>query len=86
MDLGAASDGLLATVAGGGFALLFRWLDRRHAPRRRDVWQSQAEELRDELRRQHEESTAYLRQQLADAQRENVRLNRLLNRKRSGHD
>lgn len=82
-----AVSGLYAAIVAGGFGLLTWWLNKRgERPARKDAWQRQAEELRDELDRQHTRQVADLRRQLAIATAEIKRLNRLLNRERDAGD
>lgn len=76
------TDGLWGALFSGGVALLLFWLQSRsQRDKLRDAWQGQAEELRDELRKSHEEALAdkdriirYLQGQASAKDVENARL------------
>ncbi|HET6915400.1 MAG TPA: hypothetical protein VFH56_04860 [Acidimicrobiales bacterium] len=92
MTFGSAADGLLGAVFSGLVALLLWWLGRRGRGQQvKDAWQRNAEQLRNELRRQYESEIQFLRGQCAAKDAESARkdaeitrLNKLLTRPRAG--
>ena len=82
-----AVTGLYAAVVSVAGGVLTWWLNRHgERPARKTAWQRQAETLRNELRKLYQDQIADLKKQLADANAEVRRLNRLLNRERNDGD
>jgi uncharacterized protein HemX len=89
-----ATSGLYAALIAGIFSVVLWWLNKRNEkPARRDAWQKQAQELRNELRTAYGDRIAYLEGRVTaqDAEigrkdAEIIRLNKLLNRQRGVHE
>lgn len=80
MSLSNASAEIVAAGLGGsmtGAVSLFVWWRQTRSPVRKrkvtNAWQKQAQELTDELRRQHTANETYLKQQLTQCQTTQMR-------------